>query len=116
MFTPATRHELQPSATSAFTGYLVKPLRAASLAARLTTAPDVPRRARIANDAGRRSARGATGQAGLSVLVAEDNEINALLMRSLLGRLGHHVVIATNGAEALDSWLAARSPPARPTT
>ncbi len=34
MFTPATRHELKPS--SAFTGYLVKPLRAASLAARLT--------------------------------------------------------------------------------
>ena len=42
MFTPATRHELQPSATSAFTGYLVKPLRAASLAARLTMAPEVP--------------------------------------------------------------------------
>ena len=34
---------------------------------------------------------------GLSILVAEDNEINALLMRSLLGRLGHHAVITTNG-------------------
>src|ERR1700716_2008424 len=41
MFTPATRHELQPSASSAFTGYLVKPLRAASLAARLTMAPEI---------------------------------------------------------------------------
>jgi hypothetical protein len=41
MFTPATRHELQPSVTSAFTGYLVKPLRSASLAARLTAAPEV---------------------------------------------------------------------------
>ena len=41
MFTPATRHELQPSAASAFTGYLVKPLRAASLAARLTATPEV---------------------------------------------------------------------------
>ena len=41
MFTPATRQELQPSATSALTGYLVKPLRAASLAARLTAAPEV---------------------------------------------------------------------------
>src|SRR6202790_2107822 len=40
MFTPATRHELQPSPSSAFTGYLVKPSRAASLAARLTTAPE----------------------------------------------------------------------------
>jgi CheY-like chemotaxis protein len=46
---------------------------------------------------------------GLSVLVAEDNEINALLMRSLLTRLGHHAVITTNGEEALESWLAAKS-------
>jgi len=46
---------------------------------------------------------------GLSVLVAEDNEINALLMRSLLGRLGHHAVITTNGEEALESWLSAKS-------
>src|ERR1700741_4235872 len=50
-----------------------------------------------------------TASRGLSVLVAEDNEINALLMRSLLTRLGHHAVIATNGAEALESWLAAKS-------
>ena len=39
---------------------------------------------------------------GLSVLVAEDNEINALLMRSLLTRLGHQAVITTNGEEALE--------------
>jgi CheY-like chemotaxis protein len=48
-------------------------------------------------------------QRGLSVLVAEDNEINALLMRSLLTRLGHQVVITINGEEALESWLAAKS-------
>src|SRR6202035_5065884 len=46
---------------------------------------------------------------GLTVLVAEDNEINALLMRSLLTRLGHQAVIATNGEAALESWLAAES-------
>ncbi len=46
---------------------------------------------------------------GLSVLVAEDNEINALLMRSLLTRLGHHAVITTNGEAALESRLAAKS-------
>ena len=45
---------------------------------------------------------------GLSILVAEDNEINALLMRSLLTRLGHRAVITTNGEEALESWLAAQ--------
>ena len=46
---------------------------------------------------------------GLSILVAEDNEINALLMRSLLTRLGHHAVITTNGEQALESWLSARA-------
>ena len=41
--------------------------------------------------------------------MAEDNEINALLMRSLLTRLGHHPVITTNGEEALEAWLSAKS-------
>ena len=51
----------------------------------------------------------APARKGLSILVAEDNEINALLMRSLLGRLGHHAVITSNGEQALESWQAARS-------
>ncbi len=41
--------------------------------------------------------------------MAEDNEINALLARALLARLGHRPVLATNGAQAVDSWLAARA-------
>jgi CheY-like chemotaxis protein len=108
MFTPATRQELQPSATSALTGYLVKPLRAASLAARLTTAPEVTAPSlEPAIDPVETPA--APSAKGLSILVAEDNQINALLIRSLLGRLGHDTVITTNGNEALESWLSAKS-------
>jgi PAS domain S-box-containing protein len=111
MFTPAARHELK--LMPAFTGYLVKPLRAASLAVRLATAPEIPA-PNLAGDplidmpdhAGTPAIAPARG---LSVLVAEDNEINALLMRSLLARLGHHAVITTNGEAALESWLAAKS-------
>jgi PAS domain S-box-containing protein len=111
MFTPASRHELKPS--SAFTGYLVKPLRAGSLAARLSTAGEVV----VPNLAGEglieaidpEQTPSTAPAPGLSVLVAEDNAINALLMRSLLTRLGHHAVIATNGEAALESWLAAKS-------
>lgn len=108
MVTPATRHELQTA--SPFTGYLVKPLRAASLAARLALTPDVTAPA-LADDVVDAPAHIAPSRAkaGLSVLVAEDNEINALLMRSLLTKLGHHAVIATDGEAALESWLAARS-------
>jgi PAS domain S-box-containing protein len=110
MFTPATRQELKPS--SALTGYLVKPLRAASLAARLSTAPEVAAPA-LASDViealDRLPAGIETSARGLAVLVAEDNEINALLIRSLLTRLGHQAVIATDGQAALESWLAAKS-------
>lgn len=113
MLTPATRQELQSAASaSAFTGYLVKPLRAASLAARLTSAPEISA-PNMAGDAleslDPTEAPSVAAARGLSVLVAEDNEINALLMRSLLTRLGHHAVITTNGEEALESWLGARS-------
>jgi PAS domain S-box-containing protein len=113
MLTPATRHELQLNSFSAFTGYLVKPLRAASLAARLTTAPEITAPS-LDGDAlidapGHVEAPSVAAARGLSILVAEDNEINALLMRSLLTRLGHHAVITTNGEEALESWLGARS-------
>jgi signal transduction histidine kinase/CheY-like chemotaxis protein len=114
LVTPAARHELQPSsASAAFTGYLIKPLRAASLAARLTMAPDVPAPLLAGEPPIEAPDEVGTPAAaplrGLSVLVAEDNEINALLMRSLLTRLGHHAVIATNGEAALESWLAAKS-------
>jgi PAS domain S-box-containing protein len=113
MLTPAARHELRPSQASVFTGYLVKPLRAASLAARLTAAPEVDAPG-LAGDAlieapDKAAAPAKPPARGLSILVAEDNEINALLMRSLLTRLGHHAVITTNGEEALESWLSAKS-------
>jgi PAS domain S-box-containing protein len=112
MVTQAARHELQ-AASTCFTGYLIKPLRAASLAARLTMAPDVlaPNLAGdpLIDASDPAEAPSTAAARGLSILVAEDNEINALLMRSLLTRLGHHAVITTNGEAALESWLAAKS-------
>ena len=113
LVTPAARHELQPSSSfPAFTGYLIKPLRAASLAARLTMAPEVlapPLAGEPPFEVPDADTPVATPSQRLWILVAEDNEINALLMRSLLTRSGHHAVITTNGEEALESWLAAKS-------
>jgi PAS domain S-box-containing protein len=109
MVTPSTRLELSPS--SPFTGYLVKPLRTASLAARLSTTLQVAAPHLAAEILVEPTMESPAPKAvrGLSILVAEDNEINALLMRSLLSRLGHLAVIATNGEAALESWQAARS-------
>jgi PAS domain S-box-containing protein len=111
MFTPAGRQDLKLPA--AFTGYLVKPLRAASLAARLASTPEVAA-PNLAGDPvielpAETDTPALAPTPGLSVLVAEDNEINALLLRSLLSRLGHHAVITTNGEAALESWQAAKS-------
>ncbi|MCK1678514.1 response regulator [Bradyrhizobium sp. 147] len=104
LLTSSSRHEeLSP----AFTGFLVKPLRAASLATRLSLTPEVAS-PELAPEPLAES-KSATPAKGLSILVAEDNEINALLMRSLLTKLGHRVVIAIHGEAALESWLAASS-------
>jgi PAS domain S-box-containing protein len=106
---PTERHDWPALKADGFTGYLVKPVRAASLAARLT-ADDAFEQTVEAVDAGSEIATSAAGGIkGLSILVAEDNEINALLARALLTRLGHRPTIAAGGEAALESWLAARA-------
>jgi CheY-like chemotaxis protein len=61
---------------------------------------DLPREERLPGAA-------ANGAPAFKVLIAEDNEINALLARSLLARLGHRPTLAATGTAAVDSWLAA---------
>src|SRR4051812_13137584 len=102
LLTPADRHELPALKVAGFTGYLVKPVRVASLAARFAATENA--------DAGMADeviATPAPTGAGLAVLVAEDNEINALLARALLHRLGHSPVVVANGALALGAFTAA---------
>ncbi|MEH6951915.1 response regulator [Nitrobacter sp. NHB1] len=115
MVTPSTRHDLQTPGAAAFTGFLVKPLRTASIAARLAAPADGSTALRATE--GRRDcdtleeseAPTTAPTQSLSILVAEDNEINALLIRSLLTRLGHDVIVTANGEEALESWVAAET-------
>jgi len=108
---PTDRHELPALKAAGFNGYLIKPVRAASLAARLAAADDLEQAVAEATDEAVTAANGlaADKDKGLSILVAEDNEINALLARSLLTRLGHRPTIAVNGVDAIDSWHAARA-------
>jgi len=46
----------------------------------------------------------ATQGYGLRILVAEDEYINSLLIRTLLQQAGYHVTTVQNGREALDAW------------
>ena len=87
-----------------FDGYLVKPVREHSLAERAWPGPDV-------SEAHRPRGLGPARQAhlampGLNVLLAEDNEINALLATRLLERNGARVTWARDGLEAVDLFRA----------
>jgi CheY-like chemotaxis protein len=88
-----------------FAGYLIKPLRRASLADRLRAIlQPQPDQAPTQDDE-----RVAAPQfAGLRVLLAEDNPVNALLARTLLQREGCAVETAASGEEAVASMARAR--------
>jgi CheY-like chemotaxis protein len=106
LVTPAMRTELAALKDAHFTGYLIKPVRAVSLAARFS------RDDGFEIGAGNEPAetpRAARARSGLSILVAEDNEINALLARALLVKLGHRPTMASSGGAAVACWLDARA-------
>jgi CheY-like chemotaxis protein len=92
-----------------FLGYLIKPLRRASLADRVLAARDTfqgaaaPETVVRAADDERIAAAAAPG---LRVLLAEDNPINALLARALLEREGCRVDRVASGQEALAALAA----------
>jgi PAS domain S-box-containing protein len=108
LIAPSERHELPALMAQGFTGYLVKPVRAVSLAARLTQQDESAPVVEAADDTGSATIEPAAAvPAGLSVLVAEDNEINALLVHALLTRLGHRVTVVGDGEAAVASWRSA---------
>jgi CheY-like chemotaxis protein/anti-sigma regulatory factor (Ser/Thr protein kinase) len=106
---PGARHELPLLKQAGVSGYLIKPVRAASLAARVgersKTAGEPSLEVTAGDEAGA-TARTAVSK-GLSILVAEDNDINALLARALLARLGHRPTVASTGSAAIESWHSA---------
>jgi PAS domain S-box-containing protein len=109
LITPGERHRLPALKALGFAGYLVKPIRAASLRGQLVAAPSFDSPAAAAPEAPSAFEELVAGLSRpLNVLVAEDNEINALLTRALLVRLGHHATVAESGAAALEHWRAAR--------
>ncbi len=107
LINPAARNVLPALKTAGFTGYLVKPVRAASLATMLGAETDGFEAAANVEAAACAALPMQPTEHSLAILVAEDNEINALLARSLLTRLGHRPSIATDGDGAVEAWLAA---------
>ena len=104
LFSPFERRALGRDPLKDFDGWLVKPVRAKSLFERLErefggtaaqTASEIP--------APVTSAPSSAGR----VLLAEDDDVNALVARRLLEKLGYEVMRARDGAEAETLGLAA---------
>ncbi len=91
MLSPGEREAL-PGLKRRGTAYLIKPIRRASLVAQLTGKP-----APAAEPAG----PAAPPLRPLRVLIAEDDEVTAMILRSSLERLGHSVERVGNGHEAI---------------
>ena len=104
LLAPIERHELTRLRQAGFTGYLIKPVRRASLAALFSPPLGMP----VAVREETRKQHGMAPVAPLSVLLAEDNEINALLVQALLKKLGHRSTVVADGAAAVDAFLSAR--------
>ncbi|KRE24356.1 hypothetical protein ASE66_03735 [Bosea sp. Root483D1] len=105
MLAPAERRSFGSPYAAGFTGFLVKPVRARSLQVRL----DPVGRSQGAVAAPATAASALPPDAGLRVLVAEDNEINALLLTRTLERFGCSAVWARDGGEAVRLIEEARS-------
>ena len=107
---PAERDLIARYRSAGFHGYLIKPLRRASLAERVLAAsgahlsslpgppPPAPEDDRVA----------VTRFSGTRVLLVEDNPVGSLLAATLLRREGCAVETAASGHEALDALKRAR--------
>jgi signal transduction histidine kinase/CheY-like chemotaxis protein len=106
LITPEQRGEIETLRARGFAGYLIKPLRRASLAERILTALGAPSAERSQPGRSIEDERLAAACAvGVRVLLAEDNPINALLARTLLERQGCVVECAINGEDAFRTGL-----------
>jgi signal transduction histidine kinase/CheY-like chemotaxis protein len=87
-----------------FDGYLIKPIRQATLMRELARGPHVSGADATIDAEGAEEAkpRVAVGRK-LKILLAEDNQINAVLATALIKRAGHQVDVAVNGAEAIEA-------------
>lgn len=104
MLAPSERGELARLTASGFDGYLVKPVRPASLLNRIEEPCPLEARAE-ASGGGQMTF---PGSGGLNVLVAEDDPVSALIALAHLARLGHASVHVADGLAACEAFATGR--------
>jgi len=106
---PSERELIARYRSSGFHGYLIKPLRRASLSERVLAASQDGKRGQASRTTPAEDDRVLPVRfAGTRVLLAEDNPVGALLARTLLRREGCVVETAATGEEAVAAMKRAR--------
>ncbi len=98
LIAPGDRAKLQELRAAGYSGFLPRPVRAETLL-KMVVSGRAGLAASAAAGANRRAADRATP---LNVLIAEDNDINAVLARAALTKAGHKVRVVGNGKAAVD--------------
>jgi CheY-like chemotaxis protein len=105
---PGRRGDIDALRTAGFDAYLVRPVRRPSLlriVSEIITATGGDFRVDPGDVRARSPALPRRPETGLNVLLAEDNEINALLARAILEGLGHSVEEVRDGVAAVASAI-----------
>jgi signal transduction histidine kinase/CheY-like chemotaxis protein len=99
---PADRADIPSFRAEGFGFYLVRPVRPVSLLTQLFGPLDAASRASEPQRQTESASVALAAANGASVLLVEDNDINALLARAVLEKSGAQVVRVRNGGEAVD--------------
>ncbi|MDN2568131.1 response regulator [Aquibium sp. A9E412] len=108
LIAPNERGRIAELRAAGYAAFLARPVRSATLL-RVLLAPEGASAGTAATPAGTARARRPAAGRGLRVLIAEDNEINAMLARAALTRAGHAVEVVSNGRAAVAAATAADS-------
>jgi len=101
LLSPNERSAIDSLRKRGFDGYLIKPIRQSTLMREIARGG---RRVEAAPAAAKTGAQPVTR--ALKILLAEDNQINAILATTLMRRAGHRVDVAQNGEEAVTAAAA----------
>jgi PAS domain S-box-containing protein len=104
LLSPTDRGMLGEFRAAGYSAFLARPVRGDTLLRTLLSDRSKPA---ATGGAGKAAAgpghSGGNAAAGLSILIAEDNDINAMLARAALVKAGHRVEVVGNGRAAVDA-------------
>jgi PAS domain S-box-containing protein len=103
LIAPTDRGMLGEFRASGYATFLARPVRGETLLRMLLASHGGGTVSAARSEPAATAGRDASRQPGLSVLIAEDNDINAMLARATLQKAGHRVDLVGNGKAAVEA-------------